>query len=80
MPIGALIEVRDLTVTFPTPRGPIHPVMGVSFAVPNSRTLGIVGESGSGKSMTLRAVLDLVPPPGRIVRGRCASRAATSCT
>jgi len=69
VPIGALIEVRDLTVRFPTPRGPIRPVLGVSFGVPGSRTLGIVGESGSGKSMTLRSVLDLVPPPGRIVEG-----------
>jgi peptide/nickel transport system ATP-binding protein len=68
-PARALIEVRDLTVTFPTPRGTIRPVAKVSFAVTHARTLGIVGESGSGKSMTLRAVLDLVPPPGRIDQG-----------
>jgi len=37
--------------------------------VTHARTLGIVGESGSGKSMTLRAVLDLVPPPGHIDHG-----------
>ena len=65
----ALIEVRDLTVSFPTPRGTIRPVANVGFAVTHARTLGIVGESGSGKSMTLRAVLDLVPLPGRIDHG-----------
>jgi peptide/nickel transport system ATP-binding protein len=65
-----LLDVRDLTVTFPTPRGAIYPVMGLSFEVAAGRTLGLVGESGSGKSVTLRAVLGLVPPPGRILRGQ----------
>ena len=62
-----LLGVRDLTVTFPTPRGPFDAVRGVSFAMGREK-LGIVGESGSGKSLTARAVLGLVPRPG-VVRG-----------
>jgi oligopeptide/dipeptide ABC transporter ATP-binding protein len=67
--VRPILEVRDLTVTFPTQRGTIRPVHGASFSVAQGQTLGIVGESGSGKSVTLRALLGLVPPPGRIESG-----------
>jgi peptide/nickel transport system ATP-binding protein len=68
MPI--LLRVEDLSVTFPTPRGTIYPARGISFEVSAGRTLGLVGESGSGKSVTLRALIGLVPPPGKIAGGR----------
>jgi peptide/nickel transport system ATP-binding protein len=60
-----LLELRDLTVTFPGPRGPVEVVRGVSFDLGRER-LGIVGESGSGKSMTARAILRLIRPPGTV--------------
>jgi len=66
---AVLLDVRDLTVAFRTSRGTIHAANGVSFAVARGHTLGLVGESGSGKSVTLRAVIGLVPPPGQILRG-----------
>ncbi len=69
-PSRALLEVAGLTVAFPTPRGMIYPAKDVSFRVDPGQTVGLVGESGSGKSVTLRAILGLVPKPGRIVRGR----------
>lgn len=52
-----LLEVENLRVTFPTPRGDIDVVRGVSFTLGRER-LGIVGESGSGKSMTGRSILN----------------------
>lgn len=60
-----LLSVDNLTVTFPTPRGPVRVVDGVSFELGRER-LGIVGESGSGKSMTGRAILRLIRPPGQV--------------
>ena len=60
-----LLSVRNLRVTFDTETGPEQAVRGVSFDL-NRERLGIVGESGSGKTMTGRAVLRLIRPPGRI--------------
>ncbi|MFJ3204485.1 ATP-binding cassette domain-containing protein, partial [Streptomyces sp. NPDC086989] len=57
--MAALLEVRDLRVTFPTPRGPVRAVDALGFTVEAGRTLGIVGESGSGKSVTSLAVMGL---------------------
>lgn len=62
----SLIEVEDLWVSFPSRSGMFDAVRGVSFTLGRER-LGIVGESGSGKSMTGRALLRLIRPPG-IVR------------
>jgi peptide/nickel transport system ATP-binding protein len=64
-----LIAVRDLHVRFPTRTGVVHAVRGVSFDLGREK-LGIVGESGSGKSMTGRAILRLVAPPGEVAAGR----------
>lgn len=61
----SLLDVRNLRVTFATETGPVEAVRGVSFSL-NRERLGIVGESGSGKTMTGRAVLRLIRPPGRI--------------
>jgi peptide/nickel transport system ATP-binding protein len=64
-----LLEVQNLRVTFDTETGPVEAVRGVSFSLGRER-LGIVGESGSGKTMTGRAVLRLIRPPGRIQADR----------
>jgi peptide/nickel transport system ATP-binding protein len=61
----SLLDVRNLRVTFDTETGPVQAVRGVSFTLGRER-LGIVGESGSGKTITGRAVLRLIRPPGRI--------------
>ena len=64
-----LLDVQNLRVTFDTETGPVQAVRGVSFSLGRER-LGIVGESGSGKTMTGRAVLRLIRPPGRIEADR----------
>lgn len=58
-----LLDVEDLWVKFPSRHGVFDAVRGVSFTLGRER-LGIVGESGSGKSMTGRAILRLIRPPG----------------
>lgn len=66
-----LLDVEDLRVRFPGLSGYTEAVRGLSFTLGRER-LGIVGESGSGKSMTGRAILDLVPPPGEVTAKRMA--------
>jgi oligopeptide/dipeptide ABC transporter ATP-binding protein len=61
-----VLELRDVTVTLPTDRGPLRPVDGVSFAVEPGRTLAVVGESGCGKSVTALSVMGLLPQGARI--------------
>ncbi|HEV2372138.1 MAG TPA: ABC transporter ATP-binding protein [Streptosporangiaceae bacterium] len=56
-----LLEVEDLTVSFPTADGVVRAVRGVSFSVSAGRTLGIVGESGSGKTVLTQTLLGLTP-------------------
>ena len=64
-----LLSVRDLRVTFPTRQGVFEAVRGVGFDLGRER-LGVVGESGSGKSMTGRAILGLIRPPGLVTADR----------
>ncbi len=65
----SILEVRDLRVSYHTPRGPIKAVDGVSFNVGAGERFGLVGESGCGKSTTAMALLQLIQPPGRIEGG-----------
>jgi dipeptide transport system ATP-binding protein len=68
----ALLDINDLSVTFPTPAGAFAAVDGISLSVDEGEVLGIVGESGSGKSVTMLAVMGLVPYPGRVGARRLA--------
>ncbi len=63
------LSVRDLRVEFPTRRGLLTAVDGVSFDVAPGEVLGLVGESGAGKSLTGAALIRLLEPPGRIAGG-----------
>ena len=66
-----LLEVRDLSVTFHTARGPVQAVRNVSWQVAPGEVLAILGESGSGKSVSASAVMDLIDcPPGEITSGQ----------
>ena len=59
-----LLEVVDLAVDLPTPRGPRRVVREISFFASAGESLGIVGESGSGKTMTALALMGLLPDGG----------------
>ena len=68
-----ILEVENLRVDFDTDRGLVASVGGVTFGLGREK-LGIVGESGSGKSVTGRAILGLVRPPGRVYADRLVFR------
>ncbi|MDI4643865.1 ABC transporter ATP-binding protein [Cohnella hashimotonis] len=64
-----LLEMEDLRVSFYSRSGENQAVRGVSLHVDAGETVGIVGESGSGKSVTAKAALGLIGPPGRVIGG-----------
>jgi peptide/nickel transport system ATP-binding protein len=57
---GTLLEVRGLTVRFPTSDGVVQAVSDVTFSLRRGETLGVVGESGSGKSVSNLAIMGLL--------------------
>ena len=68
--MAALLDIRDLRVSFATPAGPFEAVRGVSFRVPAGGTVALVGESGSGKSVVSQAIMGILPAAGRITGGQ----------
>ncbi len=64
-----ILDIKNLTVTYLTARGPLKAVNNVSLKVRKGEILGIVGESGSGKSTLALAILRLLPKMARIVKG-----------
>lgn len=61
-----LLEIRDLRVSFDTGHGVADAICGVDLTLEAGDVLGIVGESGSGKSVTMMALMQLLPPTARI--------------
>lgn len=65
-----VLEVEDLRVDLRTPRGTAHVVNGLSYTVGPGETVAVVGESGSGKSVSVLALLGLLPERTATVTGR----------
>jgi len=61
----ALLSIRELSVSFETPRGPVAAVREVTLSVGRAECLGVVGESGAGKSQLFLAVMGLLAANGR---------------
>ncbi len=64
-----LLSVRNLKAYFNLDEGVVKAVDGVTFDVYPGQVFGIVGESGCGKSVTMKAILRIIEPPGKIVGG-----------
>jgi oligopeptide/dipeptide ABC transporter ATP-binding protein len=64
-----LIEVKDLRVEFDVRAGIVKAVDGLWLDIYRGKTMGVIGESGCGKSMTARAILQMIPRPGKITNG-----------
>ena len=67
--VMALLEIRNLTVEFPTLHGAFKAVDAVDLTVDQGEIVAIVGESGSGKSVSMLAVMGLLPWTARVKRG-----------
>jgi dipeptide transport system ATP-binding protein len=66
----ALLEIENLVVEFATASGPFRAVDGVSLSVEQREVLAIVGESGSGKSVSMLAVMGLLPWTAKVTADR----------
>nr|WP_046600601.1 ABC transporter ATP-binding protein [Neorhizobium galegae] len=68
MQTAAMIDIRNLSVTFNRGRKPVKAVNGVSLSVQPGEVVALLGESGSGKSVTMRSLLRL-HPKGTTIEG-----------
>jgi dipeptide transport system ATP-binding protein len=66
----AIVEIRNLSVEFPTIFGPFKAVDSIDLTLDAGEVLGVVGESGSGKSVTMLALMGLLPPTAKITADR----------
>lgn len=64
--MSSALVVSELKVSVPRKHETVLAVTDVAFTVERGQALGLVGESGSGKSLTLRAIMDILPPRTRI--------------
>ncbi len=67
---NTLLEVRDLTIDYLTPRGAARAGDNVSFSIARGEVFGLAGESGCGKTTIAHAVMRLIKPPGQITGGQ----------
>ncbi|MFG1284617.1 ABC transporter ATP-binding protein [Xanthobacter autotrophicus] len=63
-----LVDIRDLTIRF-TGERTVYAVNGVSLSLGEGEVLGLLGESGSGKSVTMRALMRLLPKKRTVISG-----------
>jgi peptide/nickel transport system ATP-binding protein len=65
-----LIDVKNLKVEFDVRAGVVKAVDGLDLTIRRGQTVGVIGESGCGKSITARAILRMVPKPGKVTSGQ----------
>lgn len=64
-----VLDVRGLSITYTTEKGPLETVRNVSFEIQPGEIYGLVGESGSGKTTLARALVRYLPRNGAISSG-----------
>lgn len=64
-----VLDIRDLSVSYHTDRGPLRALRKVNIRIQAGRILGIVGESGCGKSTLISAIIRLLAPNAQIAGG-----------
>jgi len=67
--VESILSVKNLSTYFYMEEGVVAAVDDVSFELRPQEVLGIVGETGSGKSVTVKSIMRLIKPPGKIVSG-----------
>jgi len=66
----SILDLEDLSIDFPTSRGVVHAVTGVTLSVEKGRRVGFIGESGSGKTTTALAAMRMLAAPGFVSGGQ----------
>ena len=66
---NALVEVKNLSVSYFTYAGEVHSVRDISFTLARGKTTALVGESGCGKTVASKSLMGLIERPGRILKG-----------
>jgi len=64
------LSIRDLTVTYKTRAGVVSAIDNLSLDVYKGEVIGLVGESGCGKSTLGKAIMRMIPKPGKITNGK----------
>ncbi|MEM1388251.1 MAG: ABC transporter ATP-binding protein [Pseudomonadota bacterium] len=64
-----ILDIKNLSIDFPTSKGVVHAVSGVDLSVPQGRRIGFIGESGSGKTTTALAAMRMLAAPGFVAGG-----------
>jgi len=67
--LSDVLQIKDLKVYLDVDAGTVKAVDGVSFRIPEGRTVALVGESGSGKTMVAQAIMSILPRVARIESG-----------
>ncbi len=64
-----ILDIRHVSIDFPTSKGVVHAVTDFSLSVPQGRRIGFIGESGSGKTTTALAAMRMLAAPGFVSAG-----------
>ncbi len=64
-----ILDIKDLSIDFPTTKGVVHAVRNLSLSIPRGRRIGFIGESGSGKTTSALAIMRMLAAPGRVAGG-----------